>query len=395
MDQSRRPTGVCARYILWYVYSIPFIGVFYGCLKYTSNHLTSIFSSKGAKHWNRISDGVPGRSGKQCRERWSNHLNPAVIRGIGWSEQEDRQILETHILQGNKWAMLSRRLMRSDNAVKNRWNSCLRRGVERYLVQVMKVPKGRLQNRFFQYKLPFERVNDCIQFIHKRQAKSTAGNNTNVECHELEESKTRIRLSLRDSNTTIGAKRKEAADAPEEVSTKRIAVCTATASGPSSLEREQLQQVLRNLKGGMINGVYVSTLERRHYISQLRMAEREDVDVLKKLNLSRHEVEQLPYFFKSRLLEREERERSMPRAVSVTPRSLHQSSLYSRMPYWSIAAPVMQDNRQPVVSGMGEHRTMLNPIGYSNQHGNHAIVWNEEEKDFLTETFMDEKGLSS
>lgn len=49
----------------------------------------------GPKNWSFIAKHLPGRIGKQCRERWHNHLNPD-IRKERWTEQEDQAIIEAH-----------------------------------------------------------------------------------------------------------------------------------------------------------------------------------------------------------------------------------------------------------------------------------------------------------
>ena len=56
----------------------------------------------GAKKWSQIAAQLPGRTGKQCRERWHNHLNPDINKSKKWTEEEDRIILESHLLIGNK-----------------------------------------------------------------------------------------------------------------------------------------------------------------------------------------------------------------------------------------------------------------------------------------------------
>jgi hypothetical protein len=57
----------------------------------------------GAKKWSVIAQHLPGRIGKQCRERWHNHLNPHINKSA-WTIDEDRKILEAHQSLGNRWA---------------------------------------------------------------------------------------------------------------------------------------------------------------------------------------------------------------------------------------------------------------------------------------------------
>ncbi|CAA7401787.1 unnamed protein product [Spirodela intermedia] len=90
--------------------------------------LTDYVRRHGEGNWNAVqrNSGL-SRCGKSCRLRWANHLRPNLRKGP-FSPEEERLILELHAKLGNKWARMAAQLPgRTDNEIKNYWNTRIKR----------------------------------------------------------------------------------------------------------------------------------------------------------------------------------------------------------------------------------------------------------------------------
>jgi len=101
--------------------------------------LIELVELHGANNWTVIADELnSGKRSKQCRERFHNHLQADIKKG-GWTEDEERSIFALQAEYGNQWAKIAAHFPgRTDNSIKNRFNSMMRSMQHRQMKAVQK-----------------------------------------------------------------------------------------------------------------------------------------------------------------------------------------------------------------------------------------------------------------
>jgi hypothetical protein len=84
--------------------------------------LEQLVGEHGTSSWAPVAACLPGRTPRQCRERWTNYLSRSAEREAPWTAEEDILIWQKVDELGMKWAQISRMLTgRSSSQAKSRW----------------------------------------------------------------------------------------------------------------------------------------------------------------------------------------------------------------------------------------------------------------------------------
>jgi Myb-like DNA-binding domain len=71
--------------------------------------LRAAIEQEGTKKWTRVAAHLEARSGKQCRERWLNHMTPNIIK-TPYTPEEDKRLMQLQAQLGNKWCMIAKEM---------------------------------------------------------------------------------------------------------------------------------------------------------------------------------------------------------------------------------------------------------------------------------------------
>lgn len=106
------------------------------------NLLKQLVNKYGIKEWDKIAQKMPGRTGRQCRDRYTNYLVNGFFHGQ-WSKFEDELLLAKYMEFGPRWSKIKTFFNnRNANSIKNRWNYFVSRQLPNNRISVNNLTVG-------------------------------------------------------------------------------------------------------------------------------------------------------------------------------------------------------------------------------------------------------------
>lgn len=115
--------------------------------------LKLIVEQMGNRNWLQIAEHMPGRTGRQCRDRYQNYLLPGFFGGQ-WSNQEDELLISKYLEIGSRWSKMVQFFKnRNANSLKNRWNYYISKHLDEYLNRPKRIDKPIIPNQESIFKI--------------------------------------------------------------------------------------------------------------------------------------------------------------------------------------------------------------------------------------------------